>query len=230
MPTFDLESGLLREGLSLLAGVDEAGRGPLAGPVVAAAVILPVGLLAGRGGPLPPWLGLVDDSKALTPNQRRRALEQIETHASSIGLGIVSPQEIDATGIAQATRKAMRGAIESLPLRPAGLLIDFVQLPECGIPFRALTRGDSLSYSIAAASIVAKVTRDRLMEEADGTFPGYGFSRHKGYATTQHLRLLALKGPCPIHRHSFRPVREAASRPRRPPLWGTVLPEPGGVL
>ena len=222
MPTFELEMGIQRQGFFPVAGVDEAGRGPLAGPVVAAAVVLP---------PFPPvakdpasvprrtlsrrrnsrgkkdWLRLVDDSKALTARQREWALKQIEVRAASIGVGMASPQEIDSNGIVQATRWAMRRAIENLPLRPSYLLVDFVQLSECGIPFQGLTHGDSLCYCIAAASIVAKVTRDRIMEEADVTYPGYGFSRHKGYATPQHLRQLALQGPSPIHRRSFSPIR-----------------------
>ena len=120
---------------------------------------------------------------------------------------MASPEEIDSVGIAVATRYAMRRAVEGLPNKPSYLLIDFVKLPECGIPFHSMIRGDSLSYSIAAASIVAKVTRDDLMEEADTIYPGYGFARHKGYATSQHLQMLSLKGPSPIHRRSFSPVR-----------------------
>ena len=206
MPSFDLETRLLRQGFFPVAGVDEVGRGPLAGPVMAAAVILSSLSTLPEAAP-PPWLDLVDDSKKLTPIQRRRALAGIEANAAAIGVGAATPQEIDAAGIAEATRWAMRRAIESLPLRPSYLLIDFVKLPECPIPFHALPHGDSLSYSIAAASIVAKVTRDRLMESEDDVYPGYGFSRHKGYATSQHLNLLALHGPTPIHRRSFSPLR-----------------------
>jgi len=222
LPTFEVEMDIQRQGFFPVAGVDEAGRGPLAGPVVAAAVVLP---------PFPPgakdpasiprnklkkhrnsrgkgdWLSLVDDSKALTARQRQRALEQIELHAASIGVGMATSQEIDSMGIVAATRWAMRRAIANLPLRPSYLLVDFVQLSECGIPFQGLTHGDSICYCIAAASIVAKVTRDRIMDEADATYPGYGFCRHKGYATPQHLRQLALRGPSPIHRRSFRPIR-----------------------
>ena len=207
MPTFELELGLQRRGVSLVAGVDEAGRGPLAGPVVAAAVILPSELLSHNSRSLPPWLNDVDDSKVLTPRQRQKSLGHIEVHATGIGLGMATPQEIDSEGIGEASRWAMRRAVEALPTKPSYLLIDFVKLSECGIPFHALAHGDSLCYSIAAASIVAKVTRDRLMEEAEALYPGYGFSQHKGYPTPQHLRTLAQRGPCPIHRHSFRPVR-----------------------
>ena len=207
MPNFDLERGLRQQGLSLVAGVDEAGRGCLAGPVVAAAVILPPELLTTDEASLPTWLSLVDDSKKLTRLQRQTALEQIEAHAIGIGVGSASPREIDSRGIVGATRWAMRRAIPNLPLIPLCLLIDFVRLPECGMPFQSVTHGDARSYSIAAASIVAKVTRDSIMEEADVTYPGYGFFRHKGYPTPQHLSLLALQGPSPIHRLSFGPLR-----------------------
>ena len=204
MPTFDIERRLKRQGFPLVAGVDEAGRGPLAGPVLAAAVILPL------RSPFPEWLGLVDDSKALTPRQRERALEHIELGALGIGVGLATPHEIDATGIAEATRVAMRRAIEGLAVRPSYLLIDFVHHMECDLPYRALIHGDSLCYSIAAASIVAKVTRDRMMEGAERSYPGYGFARHKGYATADHLRMLAALGPSPIHRFSFSPLRNGS--------------------
>ena len=230
MPTFEMESWLGRQGLYPVAGVDEAGRGPLAGPVVAAAVILPSVVLATNQGCLPNWLHLVDDSKALTRAQRQTALEQIATHAVGIGSGMATPQEIDSNGIGEATRWAMRRAVDNLPIRPSSLLIDYfhpdhrtwtlkdiayrksslssrAKLPDCDIPFHALAHGDSLCYSVAAASIVAKVTRDRLMEDADISYPGYGFPRHKGYGTADHLRLLASLGPSPIHRRSFRPLR-----------------------
>ena len=234
MPTLDLEIGLQRRGFSLVAGVDEAGRGPLAGPVAAAAVVLPPPLPSTGRPFLPQWLDLVDDSKKLTPVQRQRALEYIEAHATAIGVGMSTPQEIDSQGIAEATKCAMKRAIDSLPCRPSYLLIDYVKLPACGIPFQAPAHGDSLSYSIAAASIVAKVTRDRMMEEADTTYPGYDFSRHKGYATRQHLDRLAVLGPSPIHRRSFSPIRsqgdlrrakvpkKVKELPGRPPGSGEV--------
>ena len=207
MPTFDLERRFYGQGFSLVAGVDEAGRGPLAGPVVAAAVVLPSDLFARNRGTSPLWLSLVDDSKALSPQQRKAALEHIELHASAIGVGIASSSEIDTEGIVPANRQAMRRAVEALPLTPAYLIIDFMDLSECGIPFHAEVHGDSVSYSIAAASIVAKVTRDRMMEEADLLYPGYGFARHKGYATREHRRRLALLGASPIHRRSFTLLR-----------------------
>lgn len=215
MPSFDLERPLPSQGFPLVAGVDEAGRGPLAGPVVAAAVILPAHLFSNGDGCVPSWLDGVDDSKKLTPSQRKTALEEIEAHAASFSVGMCAHEEIDSWGIAPATRRAMKRAIYNLPLQPSYLLIDFLELPECGIPFQAIPHGDSLCYSIAAASIVAKVTRDRLMEDADAVYPGYGFSKHKGYATAQHLRLLALRGPSPIHRRTFRPIRPDADAPKK---------------
>ena len=209
MPTFDLELQLQRQGYRRVAGVDEAGRGPLAGPVVAAAVVLPPVSFDAQVDSLPPWLDLVDDSKALSPLQRQRAMDVIESHACAIGVGMASHEEIDGIGIGEATRCAMRRAVGCLPLRASHLLIDYVRLDGCGVPFQSVVHGDRISYSIAAASIVAKVTRDWLMQQADVLYPGYGFSKHKGYGTARHLRLLAERGPCPIHRRSFNPLRSA---------------------
>ena len=204
MPDFSMEHRLRDQGVRLVAGVDEAGRGPLAGPVVAAAVILPAGLTGQE-----PWLQLLDDSKRLSPAQRTRAVAVLECHALGIGVGLVEPEEIDRIGIGRATIKAMLSAVADLPMDPGYLLLDFVHLRECRYPFETVIRGDSLSYSIAAASDVAKVTRDRWMEEADLRYPGYSFAQHKGYPTPQHLAQLRELGPCPIHRRSFGPVREA---------------------
>jgi ribonuclease HII len=209
VPDLSLEKGLYQQGVPLVAGVDEAGRGPLAGPVAAAAVILPPGLSG-----FETWLGLLDDSKALSPVQRERAVAAIQRHALAIGVGQSSPEEIDRLGIGRATIEAMMRAVAALPVQPAYLLFDFVHLRECPFPFQTVVRGDSLSYSIAAASNVAKVTRDRWMLEADARFPGYSFARHKGYPTTRHLEQLRTLGPCEIHRRSFAPVREAAK------MWG----------
>ncbi len=221
MPSFELEEGLKRQGYEVIAGVDEVGRGPLAGPVVAAAVVLPVrDILDAPESPL--WLEGIDDSKALTPGQRLEAVQHIRAHSKAIGLGMASPQEIDAHGISEATARAMQRAVSDLRLRPSYILVDFVRVLDCGIPFRAEVRGDSLSYSIAAASIVAKVNRDLIMERADAQYPGYGFASHKGYATARHLKVLARRGPCPIHRRSFSPMRPPdpppAKRTRRRPL------------
>ena len=202
MPSLELEWSLHKQGYRWVAGVDEVGRGPLAGPVVAGAVVLPEGL-----SDVPDWLIEVDDSKKLTARQRRRCLDEIQTHAIGIGLGIVEREEIDDIGIGDATRQALRRAIDDLLLRPDYVLADYVPLFDPGFPCQTIKGGDATSYSIAAASVVAKVARDKMMEEADHTYPGYGFSRHKGYATPQHLQELADRGPCPIHRRSFAPVR-----------------------
>ena len=202
MPSLELEQEAVRQGYSWVAGVDEVGRGPLAGPVVAGAVVLPPELDSRAS-----WLQGIDDSKRLTPLQRDKILVEIRKHAVGIGLGMAGPAEIDDIGIAAATRRAMVRAVEALPQRPEYLLVDFVPLSECGLPVHALVGGDRLCYSIAAASIVAKVTRDQLMEGADRDHPHYGFAKHKGYPTPEHLRLLSLHGPSPIHRRSFAPLR-----------------------
>jgi ribonuclease HII len=212
-----LELDLYSRGFHEIAGIDEAGRGPLAGPVVAASVILPIVVGPGFKPAPTSWLSLVDDSKKLTPLQREKALAYIEAHAIGMGIGMATPEEIDSMGIGEATRRAMLRAVEDLPVGPSHLLIDYVQLPECGIPFKSLPRGDSLSYSIAAASIVAKVTRDRLMEVEDRKYPDYGFASHKGYGTRRHLDMLALLGPCFIHRRSFKPVADVRLSFRRKP-------------
>ncbi len=204
-----MELRLQGQGVRLVAGVDEAGRGPLAGPVVAAAVILPSGLSGHE-----PWLHLLDDSKRLSPAQREEAVAALECHALGVGVAGVEPEEIDRLGIGRATIQAMLGAVAALPLDPGYLLLDFVHLRYCAYRFETVVRGDSLSYSIAAASDVAKVTRDRWMEEADLRYPGYSFAQNKGYPTPKHLAQLRELGPCPIHRRSFGPVRDAAGR-----LW-----------
>ena len=209
MPDLSMEQRLQEQGVRLVAGVDEAGRGPLAGPVVAAAVILPPGLSGQES-----WLHLLDDSKRLSPAQRGKAVAALECHALGVGVAGVAPEDIDRLGIGRATIQAMLAAVAALPLDPGYLLLDFVHLRECAYPFEAVVRGDSLSYSIAAASDVAKVTRDRWMEEADLRYPGYSFAQNKGYPTPQHLAQLRELGPCPIHRRSFGPVRDATGR-----LW-----------
>ena len=209
MPDLSLEKRLLCQGYKLVAGVDEAGRGPLAGPVVAAAVILPPSLTGSE-----PWLDLLDDSKVLTPNQRERADTAVRQHGLAVGVGHATPEEIDHLGIGQATISAMLRAVADLPLTPAHLLLDFVHLKECHLPFQAIVKGDSISYSIAAASNVAKVTRDQWMREADQHYPGYSFAQNKGYPTVQHRARLLELGPCNIHRRSFAPVRAAID------LWG----------
>ena len=202
MPSLEFERSLERKGYHWVAGVDEVGRGPLAGPVLAGAVVLPQGL-----PDVPDWLVDVNDSKKLTARQRNRCLEEIRSHALGIGVGIAHRDEIDAIGIGNATRRALYRALADLMRPPDYVLADYVPLFDPGVPYQTIKSGDGLSYSIAAASIVAKVTRDSLMEEADRNYPGYGFSRHKGYATPQHLRQLSDRGPCPMHRRSFAPLR-----------------------
>ncbi len=209
MPDLSLENSLAGQGYRLVAGVDEVGRGPLAGPVMAAAVILPPGLTGDE-----PWLGLLDDSKALTPARRTKADAVVREYAMAVALGSASAEEIDDVGIGQAGITAMLRAVGNLSMTPAHLLLDFVHLHECPLPFQTVVKGDSISYSIAAASNVAKVARDRWMNEADRLYPGYAFGRNKGYPTAQHRARLMEVGPCAIHRRSFGPVREASAR------WG----------
>ena len=200
MANLEYEKAHLAE-YPVIAGVDEAGRGPLAGPVVAGAVILPREFVAE---------GLIDDSKKLTAKQRERAFEQI-TSECIWGVGEVSPAEIDEINILQATMKAMRLAVEALRVKPDFLLIDGNYYSNTGIPFETIVKGDSKSLSIAAASIVAKVSRDRYMTEiADKNYPEYGFARHKGYPTKKHFELIKKNGISDIHRITF--LRKFASR------------------
>jgi len=201
-PTFIEEQRLVEQGYRFIAGIDEVGRGPLAGPVVAAAVILPLHRDV-------PWLSLVRDSKELAPKRRESLFSLIEKEATAIGVGYVPPEVIDAQGIVRATRRAMCVAVEHLTHPPDFLLIDFVALPELALPQRSITKGDSLSLSIACASIIAKVTRDRFMMALDEAYPDYGFARHKGYATREHLLNLRRLGVCPIHRKCFNPVKSS---------------------
>jgi ribonuclease HII len=196
------EMALYAKGYHHVAGLDEAGRGSWAGPVVAGAVILPLdqpGLAQRLEG--------VRDSKQLTPRQRERLYPIIESVALAVGAGIVPPDTIDELGIVPATRQAMGLAIVQLHLPPDFLLIDYLSLPGLPISQKSIPHGDALSLSIAAASIVAKVTRDRLMVEMDVRCPGYGFARHKGYGTHQHRESLFRLGPSPIHRLSYAPMR-----------------------
>ncbi|MBI4200543.1 MAG: ribonuclease HII [Chloroflexi bacterium] len=203
-PTWEEEQRLLGKGYRWVAGVDEVGRGPLAGPVVAAAVILDPDLEL-------PWYPQLQDSKVLSPRQRGRLAALIRGAATAFGIGAADAQEVDARGVVKATRAAMARAVAGLALRPDYLLIDAVPLPEAQIPFRAIIRGDALCRSIAAASIVAKVERDGQMERLDETYSGYGFARHKGYGTQEHLRRLGALGPSAIHRRTFAPVRALLS-------------------
>ena len=199
MPSFEHEAALQARGYRVVAGVDEVGRGALAGPVVAAAVIMPPGADF-------PWLPLVRDSKQLSPAQRERVFDQVQRDGIPFGLGSAPHDTIDAVGIVRATRMAMVRALEALPRRPDYVLIDALSLPEVDLPQKGIIRGDQLSFSIACASIVAKVSRDRQMKGLDSVYPGYGLARHKGYGTRLHLECLVRLGPCAIHRRSFAPV------------------------
>ena len=201
-PSLVEENGLTSQGYRLIAGIDEAGRGALAGPVVAAAVVLPQCADF-------PKLRSVRDSKEIPAAKRDFLFPLIEEEAIAIGAGIVPPQIIDSIGIVNATRIAMCQAVEQLACSPDFLLIDWLTLPQLPISQKGITRGDKLCLSIACASIIAKVTRDRIMVELDGHYPGYGLSRHKGYGTKQHFSCLRQQGPSPIHRYSFAPLREA---------------------
>ncbi len=204
MPDLSLELALLRQGVRPIAGADEAGRGPLAGPVVAAAVVLPP-TLTGRED----WLQLLDDSKRLPPARREQAFLAVQEHALAWAVAAIPPAEIDRIGIGAASLQAMLQAAHDLSVQPAHLLLDYIPVRQCPWPYDAIVKGDSRSYSIAAASNAAKVTRDRIMGDYEQTYPGYGFARHKGYATALHLARLREIGPCDIHRRSFAPVAQA---------------------
>lgn len=198
LPDFRHESVLIGEGFPLIAGLDEAGRGPLAGPVVAAAVILdPQAIPEG-----------LNDSKQLTAATRERLFGDI-LESAFVAVASASPCEIDRTDIRAASLAAMRRALAALPVAPGFALIDGRDVPPgLAVPGKALVRGDARSVSIAAASIVAKVTRDRMMQRAAGVYPLYGFDRHMGYGTAEHRAAILSRGPCPIHRMSFRPIRQ----------------------
>ena len=204
MPDLSLEGAFRARGFRLVAGVDEAGRGPLAGPVAAAAVILPTGLNGGED-----WLDAIDDSKRLSEKRREKAAELIRANALAWAVKQIESEEIDRIGIGTAVRQAMMAAVSALQPTPDALLLDWVPIKECQLPFETVVKGDAKSLSIAAASILAKVERDRRMQQADCQYPGYGFARHKGYATAQHIRCLSELGPTPIHRRSFNPLRQA---------------------
>ena len=202
MPSLRLEKQFLKQGYRLIAGIDEAGRGAWAGPVVAAAVILPLDRPA-----LPKVLTGVNDSKQLTPRQREKFFDVIRAVALAIGVGGAGPGEIDRDGLLPATRAAMQRAVAMLQPQPDALLIDAVNLQSLiSLPQRFLNYGDSLSLSIAAASIIAKVSRDRTMLALDARYPGYGFARHKGYGTAAHSAALKQLGVSAAHRLSYAPV------------------------
>ncbi len=198
------EEKLSREkGYYLIAGVDEVGRGCLAGPVVAAAVIMPFEKRLS-------WFRKVRDSKLLTPEQREYLSLLIHEAAISIGTGVVSPDIIDSQGMTRAVQLAMSLALERLLPLPEYALIDYLTIPNLALPHKGVPDGDTLCFSIACASIVAKAFRDHLMRELDRQYPGYGLAQNKGYGTEDHLRGLHQLGPSNIHRYSFQPVRNAS--------------------
>lgn len=190
---YHYEAHAWRAGVAYIAGLDEAGRGPLAGPVVAAAVVIAQERRIRR----------LADSKLLSPERRDELFTLISEHALGIGVGVVDHETIDRVNILEATRLAMREALRRLPLAPELVITDFVALPGLPCRQRNLVDGDARCASVAAASIIAKVTRDRLMLEADRQYPEYGFARHKGYGTPEHFAALDRLGACPLHRKSF---------------------------
>jgi ribonuclease HII len=204
-PNLDHELALWRAGYRHLAGIDEVGRGPLAGPVVAAAVVLPPFCAA-------PWLDAVRDSKQLSPRARARLDQCIRRDALAVAVGGRPAVEIDRAGLVPATRGAIADALAQLAVAPEFLLLDAFPLPGSALDQVALIDGDARSVAIACASIVAKVARDRWLCELDRHFPAYGFAEHKGYGTARHLAALDTYGPCPIHRRSFAPVRARERR------------------
>lgn len=193
----EFENELYKSGINLICGVDEVGRGPLIGPVVAAAVILPQGF----------YHDDIKDSKKLSEKKREEMYDIIKENAISIGIGIVSEEVIDDINILEATKLAMKEAISDLKIRPEHILIDAVKL-NLDIPTTSIIKGDALSESIAAASIIAKVTRDKMLSEMDKEFPMYDLKNNKGYGTKKHIEALRIYGPCIHHRKTFKPVSE----------------------
>ncbi len=194
---FEFDRKLRSRGFRIIAGVDEAGRGCLAGPVVAASVILPDDV----------QIEDVRDSKKLSPHKRERVFRELRSKALSIGIGIVGPSEIDRSNIYKATVEAMLLSLMRLRINPDLVVIDAMRLP-VQVSQLSLLKADDQSASVAAASIVAKVVRDRIMKALHRRYPWYGFNRHKGYATREHIRMLRQIGPSPVHRHTFSPLRE----------------------
>lgn len=212
MDRLAFEQQLWRTGRRRIAGIDEAGRGPLAGPVVAAAVVVPLDWIE-QGWPAA--LAGLNDSKQLTASERERFFAELTGCAEvRYGIAAVEADEIDQLNILRATHRAMREAVALLTPPADHALVDGLPVPGLPCPHTALVKGDARSYAIAAASVLAKVTRDRRMREADRLYPAYGFARHKGYPTREHLAALERHGPCPLHRRSFAPLRTAG-----PELW-----------
>ena len=209
-PSLAFERRLWAAGCRRVAGLDEAGRGAWAGPVLAAAVILPPG-----DPKLAEHLGGVRDSKLLSTDRREALLPVVQERALAWAVGVAAPQDIDEIGIVPATQQAMSLALEALSPAPDYLLLDHISLPGVPLPQLSLPKGDARVLSIAAASIVAKASRDRMMVELDEQFPGYGFARHKGYGTAEHRAAIADLGPCALHRLSFAPLKDLSSNQAR---------------
>ena len=190
----EFENKLYSEGLKYIAGIDEAGRGPLAGPVVVGiAIMKPDSFIEG-----------VNDSKKISEKKRELLYEQITNEAIDWSVGIVDQNEIDEINILNATKKALHMAIKNLKIKPDRILVDALEhIDTCGIPYTSIIKGDAKVYSISAASIIAKVTRDRMMKEYDEIYPEYGFAGHKGYGTAKHIQAIKAYGPCPLHRKTF---------------------------
>ena len=188
------EKQLREKGFKAICGIDEAGRGPLAGPVVVASVIMPENSM----------IEGVNDSKKISEKKREKLYDQILEEAISYGVGIIGQDEIDEINILNATKKGLTNSLKELEIKPDLILVDaLTNIDTLGIPYRSIIKGDAKSYSIAAASIIAKVTRDRIMRQWDELYPEYGFEKHKGYGTKMHIDAIKEYGPCPIHRKSF---------------------------
>jgi ribonuclease HII len=200
-PTLELEHGLLAQGCTTVAGVDEVGRGSWAGPLVAAAVVLPL-----SNARLLRRLAGARDSKKLAPETRLEIALIIAEVASAIGIGWATHHVVDSEGLTAANRSALLRAVARLSPQPDALVVDHFRLPECGLPQVCVPKADARSLSVACASIVAKVFRDRWMARCDSRFPGYDFSNHKGYGTPGHREALSTRGPSPLHRRSFEPI------------------------
>lgn len=218
-PHLKKEIALHQQGYNFVAGVDEAGRGAWAGPVVAAAVILPV-----DRPDLPEILSGLTDSKKLSAKRRDFYFDLIRDVALATGTGFAEAEQVDTLNVVGATRLAMAQAIDSLSPAPAYLLLDHLRLPDVPLPQQAFARADSISLTVAAASVIAKVTRDRLMVEQHRRFPVYGFDQHKGYGTAQHQSALKQNGPCSIHRQSYGPVRAVLPAAKAPASNEPVTP------
>lgn len=189
-----IDKEFFEKGVKYIAGIDEAGRGPLAGPVVVACVILPENSM----------IEGVNDSKKVSESKREKLYDLITQEAISYGIGIIYQEEIDEINILQATKKAVTEAIKQMKIKPNIIMVDALNgIDTMGIPYKSIIKGDAKCYSIAAASIIAKVTRDRIMREWDKVYPEYGFASHKGYGTAKHIAAIKEFGPCPIHRRSF---------------------------